>query len=196
MRLLTFLLCLLAGPALAHNVVGGVYAIGTEIEGEAGFSNGDSAKPGLLVEVFDSNENLLGKTETDAEGMFTFIATARIEHHFRIEMGSGHVLQVSLPADELPEDLPGGGTPAAVVAKAASLGNTAIDAGQLQAVVEKAVARQVAPLRKELAAFKEKAGLRDIIGGIGYIFGLCGLVIILRERKQRKAAAQRTGEAA
>ncbi len=197
MRLLTLLLGLLAGPALAHNVVGGVYAIGTEIEGEAGFSNGDSAKPGLLVEVFDVNGTRLGKTETDADGMFRFDATARVEHHFRIEMGSGHVLQVSLPVEELPEDLPGGDAPAVVaVANVPIATGVAIDAKQLQAVVEKAVARQVTPLRKELAAFKEKAGLRDILGGIGYIFGLCGLAMMLRERKQRKAAEQRSSEAA
>ncbi|MCV6588525.1 MAG: hypothetical protein OIF57_05795 [Marinobacterium sp.] len=198
--------CLLAFslPAAAHNVVGGVYAIGTEIEGEAGFSNGDSAKPGLKVEVLDANGTLLGSTVTEDEGFFRFQATRRVEHRFRIEMGSGHLLEVSLPADELPESLSDStgnvvinsdastngalisGTVIAAGVSPASGVTTAIDQAALQAVIEKAVARQIAPLRKELNAYKEKAGLRDILGGMGYIFGLCGLMIMLRNRKQNE----------
>ena len=179
-------LLILSLPAAAHNVVGGVYAIGTEIEGEAGFSNGDTAKPGLKVEVLDGNGTLLGTTMTEEEGFFRFQAQRRIEHHFRIEMGSGHLLEVSLPADELPESLPGGDAVTVTVAPTLKL-ESGVDQQALQAAIEKAVARQIAPLRKELNAYKEKAGLQDILGGIGYIFGLCGLVIMLRNRKQGKA---------
>ena len=50
-------------------------------------------------------------------------------------------------------------------------------------MLEKAIAKQIKPLRREISALKEKSGLRDIIGGIGYIFGLLGLVAFLRERK-------------
>jgi len=181
------LLCVLAQPVWAHNVVGGVYALGTEIEGEAGFSNGDMAKAGLTVEVLDALGQVLGTTVTEEEGMFRFQASQRIDHHFRIEMGAGHLLEVSLPADELPESLPGG-DPSLVTVSAAVVTGAAVGAGlnatQIQLMVEKAVARQVKPLRKELNAYKEKAGLRDILGGIGYIFGLCGLGIMLRQRKQ------------
>ncbi|KZZ53100.1 hypothetical protein A3761_02835 [Oleiphilus sp. HI0123] len=54
----------------------------------------------------------------------------------------------------------------------------------LQALIEKAVAKQIKPLRKELNAYKEKASFRDALGGIGYIFGLCGIGIWLTQRNQ------------
>ena len=50
-------------------------------------------------------------------------------------------------------------------------------------MLEKTIAKQIKPLRKEIQALKEKSGIRDIIGGIGYIFGLLGVVALLRERR-------------
>jgi cobalt/nickel transport system permease protein len=44
---------LLGGPAQAHKVVASAGVEGTEILGEVGFSNGKTAPPGTMVEVFD-----------------------------------------------------------------------------------------------------------------------------------------------
>ncbi|MBN3561704.1 hypothetical protein [Aliamphritea spongicola] len=188
-KYMILLAMLFALPASAHNVVGGVYAIGSTIEGEAGFSNGDMAQAGTKVLVTDPAGNVLMETETDEEGFFTFEATTRVDHLFRMEMGSGHVLEMVLSADELPSSLAAGAvTTAAPAAKAA--GGTAVqyDEAAMQGMIEKAVAKQVKPLRKELRAYQEKAGLQDILGGIGYIFGLCGIGMWWRQRKQAQAA--------
>lgn len=179
------LLILIPSLAHAHNIVGGVYAIGDTIEGEVGFSNGDMAQEGTVIKVSDSAGNELGKVETDADGLFVFTAQQRIDHHFFADLSAGHVLEVILPADELPDTLPGGN----VVANTSKIVvNPQFNSDQvaLQAMIEKAVAKQVTPLRKELAAYKEKAGLQDVIGGIGYIFGLCGLGIWWRQRQKEK----------
>lgn len=175
-------------PVAAHNVLGGVYAIGSEIEGEAGFSNGEMAKQGTLVEVFDPAGNLLGTTEIGEEGFFVFNAQRRVDHLFRIDMSAGHLLEVTLPASELPESLAGGSKVAATAQSSSQSSASTVDVADqqaLQAMIEKAVAKQVVPLRKELAEFKEKAGLQQILGGMGYIFGLCGLAIWLRQRYQK-----------
>lgn len=190
---LSLLLCV-PGIALAHNVVGGVYAIGNTIEGEVGFSNGDMAAEGTEIQVTDAAGNELGRVLTDADGLFAFTASQRIEHRFSANLSSGHVLELVLPADELPASLPGGDA-AAAVATAPSAAVFEGDQAALQAMIEQAVARQVKPLRKELAAYKEKAGLQDIIGGIGYIFGLCGIGIWWRQRQQEKQSRAK-GDAA
>jgi nickel transport protein len=174
---------------LAHNVVGGVYAIGTEIEGEVGFSNGDMAAQGTKIRVTDSQGNELAVLETDADGLFAFTATQRMDHQFFADLSSGHVLALALPADELPDSLPGGNkvTGVSVVAPKAP---TAFSGDQqaLQQMIERAVAKQVKPLRKEIAEYKEKASLQDVMGGIGYIFGLCGMGIWWRQRQLDKQA--------
>lgn len=184
---IAFVSLMCVNVALAHNVVGGVYAIGTTIEGEAGFSNGDMAKAGTPVLITDVAGQTIAEVLTDEEGFFVFEATQRIDHHFKLDMSSGHMLEMILPADELPASLPGG-TPIASVQSnlTTPASGSALDAAALQQMVEKAVAKQVIPLRKELAAYKEKAGLQDLLGGIGYIFGLVGLGIWLRQRKQDK----------
>lgn len=184
------LLATLSVQVLAHNVIGGVYAIGNIIEGEVGFSNGDMAKAGIVVHVSDAAGNVLGETVIQDEGFFVFEATQRIDHHFYADLSSGHQVDLVLPADELPEALPGGSVPVVVASK--PVGETAVngvDQVALEQLIEKAVAKQVKPLRKELAAYKEKAGLQDVLGGIGYIFGLVGLGIWLRQRKQEKNRA-------
>ncbi|MEJ2456241.1 MAG: hypothetical protein P8103_19125 [Candidatus Thiodiazotropha sp.] len=47
--------------------------------------------------------------------------------------------------------------------------------GVTEAALERAVARQIRPLREALQGYEEQVRLRDIIGGIGYIVGLAGL---------------------
>ncbi|WP_372831533.1 hypothetical protein [Pontibacterium sp.] len=184
---IAFVSLLCVNVALAHNVVGGVYAIGATIEGEAGFSNGDMAKAGTPVLITNAAGQTIAEVLTDEEGFFVFEATQHIDHHFKLDMSSGHVLEMILPADELPASLPGG-TPIASVQSnlTTPVSGSGLDAAALQQMVEKAVAKQVIPLRKELAAYKEKAGFQDLLGGIGYIFGLVGLGIWLRQRKQDK----------
>lgn len=186
MTLLSFSLM----PVHGHNVVGGVYAIGNQIEGEIGFSNGDMAAQGTEIKVSDAQGNLLGMIETDSEGLFVFTAQQRIDHQFFANLSSGHVLELLLPADELPESLPSGKTDSSVelsqkpqTSQLSTPVNFSGDQVALQQMIEKAVAKQVKPLRQELAEYKEKASLQDVIGGIGYIFGLCGIGIWWRQRQ-------------
>jgi nickel transport protein len=49
--------------------------------------------------------------------------------------------------------------------------------------VERAVARQIRPLREALEAERSRARLHDILGGLGYIAGLAGLALWWRSRK-------------
>ena len=64
----------------------------------------------------------------------------------------------------------------------------AISAAELQSLIRSAVAQQVRPLQKELSAYKEKVMLRDIAGGLGFIFGLFGVAAWASSR--RKTGAQ------
>jgi hypothetical protein len=175
--------------AHAHNVVGGVYVNGVDIEGEAGFSNGTMANAGTKVKITDQSGTPLGEVETDDQGFFIFTAKKKITHVFEINMGAGHILKMQLPADELPDDLDSGSATtntnsgtnksSTLVSNVAKGESSPINTLHL----EKAIAKQIIPLRKEIQALKEKSGLRDILGGIGYIFGLLGVVALIRERR-------------
>tara|TARA_R110001583_G_scaffold1565_6_gene12221 strand:- start:526 stop:1152 length:627 start_codon:yes stop_codon:yes gene_type:complete len=188
-----FISLIFSCAAFAHNVVGGVYASGVDIEGEAGFSNGAMANGGTVVKVSDTSGTPLGEAVTDDQGFFVFTAKKRITHVFEVNMGAGHTLKMQLPAEELADSLD---SSIAVTSSANDIAQSvnnrqqvatnkqAVSNNQLTSLMlEKAIAKQIKPLRREIQALKEKSGMRDFIGGMGYIFGLLGLVAFLRERK-------------
>ena len=73
---------------------------------------------------------------------------------------------------------------------AASSGLVVTDQAALRAMIRESVAREVNPLREQLDAFQEQVGWRDVVSGLGYIFGLCGVAYFFGTwRSNRKTPA-------
>ncbi len=194
--LASFLLLGLYSNAWAHKVISAAYPDGNLIEGEIGFSNGDMAK-NLLVEVFDPEDNKLGETTTDEEGFFVFTATKKVDHIFRANLSAGHIATLTVTADELPDNLEGGGVAETSSSQEAvsseedaavpsNLSDTnaqlvVINQVALEQLVSK-TSKEVRSLRKELAQYKEERRMQDILGGIGYILGIFGIASFLLGR--------------
>ncbi|MFP4127039.1 MAG: cobalt ABC transporter permease, partial [Alphaproteobacteria bacterium] len=99
----------------------------------------------------------------------------------------------TLDVDELPAAVAAGdgatgsaeaATPAAQAAAEAA--TEAVDAEQLETVVATAIQRELAPLKRRLAAREQEADLQALIGGIGYICGIFGLLFFVYARRQRR----------
>jgi nickel transport protein len=185
------LLLVLAAPAvLAHNVILSAWPAGDVIEGEIGFSSGELAAPGTKVRVLGPDGEELGTTTVDEDGLFRFEPSEPVPHRFVADLGQGHVAEATLAVDELPAAVaaaaaaPGtaqAATPAATTAGAAS---RAIDASELETLVAAAVQRELAPLKRQLAAREQEADLQALIGGIGYICGIFGLLFFVYARRR------------
>jgi hypothetical protein len=188
--------------ALAHKVIASVFASGDTIEGELGFSNGVMAVD-TAVEVFDGDGNKLGEVTTDSDGFFSFKPTQRVVHVFKSNLGAGHVAEVRMEIEELPEiagtssdnGIAGGSdisqvsnvvtpvTDANVIeAERAAISLAALE--ENRELLREMIHREVTPLRREIAAYKEKNDLQTILGGIGYIVGLFGLFFYLAARRK------------
>lgn len=182
-------LLLALSPAWAHKVVLGVWPDGADIEGEVGFSNGDLAEPGTRIEVLGPDGEPIGETRVTEDGLFRFTPTRAVPHRFRANLGAGHVAEVALPLDEMPEIATSGEAeselePAPAVAVAAS--GAGLDAPALKDMIATAVRREVKPLRRELAALKEKLSIQQVLGGLGYIAGITGVLFFVYARRERR----------
>jgi nickel transport protein len=184
-----------SGPAFAHKLKVFAAAEGTRILGSTYFAGG-SAAGGVRVEVRDAQGRVLAQLAPDPEGHFAYTAEAPIDHVVVALTGDGHQASWTVSSTELagafPESAPqqahpapqppAGGAPAAAVRAPGNVPDP-----QVLAAIEAAVARQVRPLREELAADRDRARLHDILGGIGYILGIAGLALWWGTRRRDRA---------
>ncbi len=184
------LVCFLwAGQANAHNMIFDVYVEGNQIEGEVGYSNGDPAV-NIPVTVTDNDGHVLEKLMTDGEGIFVYDVKKKIDLHFEVNAGAGHVAKKSVKAEELgsqsalanDESISAASEPA----PAQKNDHIGVHSAQLEEMISKAVAREVKPLRKQLLQYENAVRFRDILGGLGYILGLTGLGLWISTRRQRQ----------
>jgi len=179
-----------APEAVAHKIHVFAEAEGTALRGEAYFSGGGRPRD-AKVDVLGPGGARLGEVRTDAEGRFAFQATRRCDHTFVIETADGHRAEYTVEADELPDSLPGGKTrpqarPVAAAAAPPATASASADEPAGPAALRKMVAQAV---RKELDRHEQRVRLRDLIGGVGYIFGIMGIVLLVRHRGKSKPAA-------
>jgi nickel transport protein len=193
---------LASAPALAHKLNLFAAADGRRIEGEVYFAGGGKAAD-VSVLVQSTAGKTLAELRSGADGSFAYDAEAPMAYLIVAETPDGHRAQWRIGAAELAGAFAptgdGGAAGSSVAAEAADTGESSIDPpparqtgtnaseGALDpamaAAIERAVARQVRPLREEALAAREAVQFRDVLGGIGYILGLAGLGLWWRCRR-------------
>jgi nickel transport protein len=177
--------------AFAHKLRIFATASGAAIEGEAYAADGSPIRD-TPVSVLGPKGEHFAELKTDGQGQFRYQATARVDHTLVLDAGAGHVAKYTVPADELPANLPAQASatlssqpslPPAPLPQADegklkavphSNDSPGAKADQLEARIE-AVHAQVVQLRKQIDAYQEKLRLHDILGGLGVILGFVGL---------------------
>jgi nickel transport protein len=193
-------------PAYAHKIQVFAEVDGRVIRGEAYMSGGGRPRNAEVV-VSAPDGHLLGRTRTDENGKFTFALAARCDHRFVIDSGDGHRAEYTVKADELPKDLPAPAGGAGAAGSGAASGPATLPGGAVasrpaasatgaarppcvapaceerpgpdEATIRGIVSRAV---RRELEMHEQRAQVRDIIGGIGYILGVVGILAIWKRR--------------
>ncbi|MDL2313729.1 cobalamin biosynthesis protein CbiL [Desulfovibrio sp. OttesenSCG-928-C14] len=184
---LVLLLCL-AGAALAHKVNVFAYVDGEAIQVEGYFTRSQKVRHGKVsVSDLATSQKLLEGT-TDEQGLFRFRPDQdflKTGHGLSILLnaGEGHQSSWEIPAEELANLAPSGAP--LPPAQAAPLESApAISAAELEAIINKALDAKLAPVKQALARQAESGpGLRDIIGGLGWILGLLGLAAYMKYKR-------------
>ena len=183
-----------AVPALAHKVYLFAWAEGDQVMVDSYFSKAKKVQGGKII-VYDASGRKLLEGVTDEQGRFSFQAPQKTDLRLVVEAGMGHRGEFLLSAEDLPE------TSVAVQApdKAAGQSGTAssptgsgpaeavrIDPDQIKKVVERALDERLGPLVRSIAELREDQGpgLTEIVGGIGYIFGIMGLFMYFRRGRK------------
>jgi nickel transport protein len=193
--LLVFVL-LAPGPALAHRVNIFAYVEGGEIVVECSYSKSKKVRHGAIeVLKADTGETLL-QGETDEHGLFRFPVPEEARSsgsglRILLQAGEGHQNEWVVDAAEF------GSSSAAAPEPPVSKSDPEIPApgaqepgqqsGLTRSDVEEVVAAvldaKLAPIKRELLEQSQAGpGMREIIGGIGWIFGLIGVAAYFKSR--------------
>jgi len=187
------------GAAHAHKLKAFATAEGPLVSGYAYFTPGGRAQQADVSITGPGGVEVL-KTEVNDQGEFHFVAKQRVDYTITVDGGDSHVASFTIHAGDLPDSLPAptdgkilpldppGAAP--VAASADTMSPSQGDQAALRAMIRESVAREVNPLREQLDAFQEQVGWRDVVSGLGYIFGLCGVAYFFGTwRSNRKTPA-------
>jgi nickel transport protein len=197
---LILIICAFPTPALAHRVLVFAYAEGDTIHTESKFIPNTPVRQGKILVLDQKTDKVLLTGQTDDRGKFSFkipdtAASQKLDLKIVVEAAMGHRGEWLLKADSY---LPGAkkATTVAPAAVGAPVSPTApvtpgakatnVDQQMLEAAVNKALERHLAPLKEMLTELTiHRTSLPDIIGGIGYILGIFGLWAYFMSKRKK-----------
>ena len=188
----------MASQVWAHKVNVFAWVEGDTVFVEGYFPGGKKSQDSL-VEVFNPAGTKLLEGRTNKKGEFSFKIPERTDLTIVLTASMGHKNDFTLSASDLggPGLLPSS-EPAKKhvhsVGESVPLSN---DIHQLETIIDEALDRKLAPVLKLIRdTRKEGPTISEIVGGIGYIFGIFGIFMYFksRNRKRRQEAGDRRQE--
>jgi nickel transport protein len=180
------LFIVLSSLLLAHRVNIFAQVEGDSITGQCYYSDGVPVRNQKIDISRLSGEKVM-ELETDSAGYFRFAPPVREDLKIVLYAGMGHKAETTIMASDMPEikklsvEKPKSKQQAAVTVPE----RTEIDEEQLRRVVEEVVDERFNALRALIVKQQNSISLTTIIGGIGYIFGIFGLLLFLRRKKRK-----------
>ncbi|MEN2994452.1 MAG: hypothetical protein ABDH19_03765 [Thermodesulfovibrio sp.] len=171
--IITINFILLSNNLYAHKVNAYAYREGDKVFGECYFVDGSPCKKSK-VEVYDLQGKKILETFTDEKGKFSFITEQKKAIKVVVSAGQGHkaVYKVEGAKEE--------------VEKATKKKQTQIDREELKKIIDETMDTKLQGLKNEIMDLRkemEKVKLREIIGGIGYIIGIWGIIMLIKRKK-------------
>ena len=189
---LTLVFMALAPLALAHKVNVFAWVEGDTVHVEGYFAGNKKAQDSL-VEVFDSTGKKLLDGRTDQQGEFAFKIPKITDLKIVLTASMGHRNDFVIPMSELEEVSPtkttesGGHAVSEPAEQKIVSGQTAsaVDFAQMEAVLDKVLDRKLTTLSRLIRETRpEGPTVSEVIGGIGYIFGLMGVALYFISKKK------------
>jgi len=181
-----------ANSAFAHKVIVFGYVEGDTVFTESKFSSGRKAQNSRIT-VYDTQGEELVQGRTDRNGAFAFKPPRKTTLKIVLDTGSGHRAEWTIPQDEFDtaptapppaEKLPPIDTATQLPASPPVVSAFTLD--DIRIVVANEVEKKIKPVRQMLMQSQSQGpSLQDILGGIGYIFGLMGIAAYFQSKKPK-----------
>jgi len=183
----------------SHKINTFAYREGNRIIGEAYFADGSPCIK-CRVELYNKEGNKIFQTITDEKGRYNFVLKEKGSLKIKVIAGEGHLAEFELEGIKEPESESklSKTSKEKKVSKAQKKSYTNklsqsfevvsnIDKKEIKKLVKEAVKEETEGIKNLLIEIKkdmDKVRLHDIIGGIGYIFGIWGIIILLKYKKR------------
>jgi nickel transport protein len=168
-------------PVFAHRIVLYAYVEGDKIIAEGGFGDGSPAKNAEIT-VHNKAGKLLAEGKTDKNGVCEIQIPAKTDLELKMRAGMGHQAEYSISESELPD-----------LAQQQSKSSSALETNsqtvneeQLRKIIAEELDKKLNPIKKSIIQANQDTGpgFTEIIGGIGYIFGLMGVALYFKKGKK------------
>ena len=194
-------LLFLPASASAHKVTIFAWVDGDTVYTQSKFSGGKRVK-NTPVLVFDPKDVLLLDGKTDKNGMFSFKIPQKTSLKIVLKASMAHMAVWKIPVEAL------GGTEPKNAAKTDALqdslktspdsvdietheqvfGSSTVTLGkrEIEEIIDASLDKKLAPITEILAdSIHRGPGITEIMGGLGYIFGLVGVALYFANRKRK-----------
>ena len=190
-------------PAWAHKVTIFAWVEGDTVHTQSKFSGGKRAKDSTVV-VYDKEGNQLLEGKTNDNGEFSFKIPKKTDLKVALKASMGHLAEWTIPAEEIkavadpiesgmPEpgiQTPTQGGPPSVDAKPSGEPPVKTAVGlsreEIKGLIDNSLERKLAPITDMLAdSLEREPTVGDVIGGVGYIFGLAGVALYFGNRRKK-----------
>ncbi len=184
-----FLSLMFLQKSLAHKVSTYAYREGEKIWGVCYFGDGSPCK-NSKVEIYNKKGEKILETLTDEKGEYNLNTKEKEPLKIVVWAGEGHRTEYKLmnnnsemEAKEKNQTKTNIGITKNLYGK---IKEERFLQQEIKKIVEEALESKLQGLKTEIRNLKkemDKTKLRDIIGGVGYIFGIWGLITIIKRRK-------------
>lgn len=183
---LSLLMVMASSNAFAHKVNIFAYVEGDMVYTESYFPDGRKVEGGI-VEVYDGQGNKLLDGKTDKEGQFNFKLPKKDDLKIVLVASMGHKNSYTLSASEMPDSIGAekAENPEPQESKVQEVAQ--VDLDQIKKIVDSSLDEKLKPIMRQLTKAQQKEiSFTEVIGGIGYIFGIMGIIMYFSSKKREK----------
>ena len=176
-------------PAFAHKVTIFAWVEGDTVFTESKFSGGKKTI-GAQVLVFDRDGKQLLEGKTDSNGKFSFKIPKRTDLRIVLNAAMGHKAEWRIPESEIRET--GGILEKKGTNHSPQPLNVGLSKEEIKELIEDTLDQKLRPIVRMMTESQSKGpSVTEIVGGIGYIFGLMGVALYFKGRKAKRSEESR-----